>query len=318
MLLYVAGFAAAVGIQAVASRGFIYSMGKLGETVVLELRQRLFLHFQRAAGRVPRALHLRAGHLPAGVRHRLHLRPVRRRPGRPGVRGALADPGGRRDAAAGLAAGAGGAGRLRPAGLADDVVPARVRARLPADPGNDRPGHRPLRGDLRRYPRGAGVPPGTAQRGDLRPSQRELRGGQPSLVPGPGGVRAGDHPGRQRGDRGRAVLRRAAGDRRRHQGRGAGHVPAVPGPVLRPAAGPVPVLQLVPVRRRLAGEDLRRAGRAARGAGARPPGAPAAARRPGDASRHAAARTPGPGAGRSGSRRCGSATGPRRCCPGWT
>ena len=46
MLLYVAGFAAAVGIQAVASRGFIYSMGKLGETVVLELRQRLFLHFQ--------------------------------------------------------------------------------------------------------------------------------------------------------------------------------------------------------------------------------------------------------------------------------
>jgi ATP-binding cassette, subfamily B, bacterial len=47
MALYVVGFAAAVGIQAVASRGFIYSMGKLGETVVLELRQRLFLHFQR-------------------------------------------------------------------------------------------------------------------------------------------------------------------------------------------------------------------------------------------------------------------------------
>ena len=47
MLAYVAGFAAAVGIQAVASRGFIYSMGKLGETVVLELRQRLFWHFQQ-------------------------------------------------------------------------------------------------------------------------------------------------------------------------------------------------------------------------------------------------------------------------------
>ena len=46
MALYVAGFGVAVGIQAVASRGFIYSMGKLGETVVLELRQRLFLHFQ--------------------------------------------------------------------------------------------------------------------------------------------------------------------------------------------------------------------------------------------------------------------------------
>jgi len=47
MALYVAGFAAAVGIQAVTSRGFIYSMGKLGETVVLELRQRLFWHFQQ-------------------------------------------------------------------------------------------------------------------------------------------------------------------------------------------------------------------------------------------------------------------------------
>jgi ATP-binding cassette, subfamily B, bacterial len=46
MALYVVGFAAAVGVQAVASRGFIYSMGKLGETVVLELRQRLFWHFQ--------------------------------------------------------------------------------------------------------------------------------------------------------------------------------------------------------------------------------------------------------------------------------
>jgi len=55
MALYVAGFAAAVGIQAVASRGFIYSMGKLGETVVLELRQRLFLHFQR----LPVAFHER-------------------------------------------------------------------------------------------------------------------------------------------------------------------------------------------------------------------------------------------------------------------
>jgi ABC-type multidrug transport system fused ATPase/permease subunit len=47
LALYVAGFAAAVAIQAVTSRGFIYSMGKLGETVVLELRQRLFWHFQQ-------------------------------------------------------------------------------------------------------------------------------------------------------------------------------------------------------------------------------------------------------------------------------
>lgn len=55
LALYVAGFAAAVVIQAVASRGFIYSMGRLGQTVVLELRQRLFLHFQR----LPVAFHER-------------------------------------------------------------------------------------------------------------------------------------------------------------------------------------------------------------------------------------------------------------------
>ena len=51
LALYVAGFAVAVGIQAVASRAFIYSMGKLGETVVLELRQRLFAALPAAAGR---------------------------------------------------------------------------------------------------------------------------------------------------------------------------------------------------------------------------------------------------------------------------
>jgi ABC-type multidrug transport system fused ATPase/permease subunit len=51
----VAGFAAAVAVQAVASRAFIFSMGQLGETVVLELRRRLFAHFQR----LPVAFHER-------------------------------------------------------------------------------------------------------------------------------------------------------------------------------------------------------------------------------------------------------------------
>jgi ABC-type multidrug transport system fused ATPase/permease subunit len=45
-------------------------------------------------------------------------------------------------------------------------------------------------------------------------------------------------------------------------------VPAVPAAVLRPAAGRVAVLQLVPGRRLGAGEDLRRAGRVAVGGGA--------------------------------------------------
>src|SRR6202035_5024621 len=37
LAVIVAGFGAAVAVQAVASRAFIFSMGRLGETVVLEL-----------------------------------------------------------------------------------------------------------------------------------------------------------------------------------------------------------------------------------------------------------------------------------------
>src|SRR5215475_5464945 len=43
----IAAFAVAVLTQAVATRSFIAAMGKLGGTVVLELRIRLFAHFQR-------------------------------------------------------------------------------------------------------------------------------------------------------------------------------------------------------------------------------------------------------------------------------
>ncbi len=50
-----AGFGAAVALQAVMSRAFIFSMGQLGETAVLELRRRLFAHFQQ----LPVAFHER-------------------------------------------------------------------------------------------------------------------------------------------------------------------------------------------------------------------------------------------------------------------
>ena len=43
----VAGFFIAVCVQAVTTRAFIVVIGRLGEDVVLELRQRLFAHFQR-------------------------------------------------------------------------------------------------------------------------------------------------------------------------------------------------------------------------------------------------------------------------------
>jgi ABC-type multidrug transport system fused ATPase/permease subunit len=51
----VAAFFAVVAVQAVATRGFILSIGRFGEAVVRELRQRLFAHFQR----LPVAFHER-------------------------------------------------------------------------------------------------------------------------------------------------------------------------------------------------------------------------------------------------------------------
>jgi ATP-binding cassette, subfamily B, bacterial len=55
MVAIIAAFAVAVLTQAVATRAFISAMGRLGGTVVLELRRRLFAHFQR----LPVAFHER-------------------------------------------------------------------------------------------------------------------------------------------------------------------------------------------------------------------------------------------------------------------
>ena len=55
MVVIICAFAIAVLTQAVATRAFIAAMGRLGGTVVLELRRRLFAHFQR----LPVAFHER-------------------------------------------------------------------------------------------------------------------------------------------------------------------------------------------------------------------------------------------------------------------
>ena len=55
LVLSVAGFVAAVLLQAVTTRAFIFEMGRIGETFVIELRRRLFAHFQH----LPVAFHER-------------------------------------------------------------------------------------------------------------------------------------------------------------------------------------------------------------------------------------------------------------------
>jgi ABC-type multidrug transport system fused ATPase/permease subunit len=47
LALSVAGFVAAVVLQAITTRAFIFEMGRIGETFVIELRRLLFAHFQR-------------------------------------------------------------------------------------------------------------------------------------------------------------------------------------------------------------------------------------------------------------------------------
>ncbi|HEV3292138.1 MAG TPA: ABC transporter ATP-binding protein, partial [Streptosporangiaceae bacterium] len=47
LALSVAGFVAAVVLQAITTRAFIFEMGRIGETFVIELRRLLFEHFQR-------------------------------------------------------------------------------------------------------------------------------------------------------------------------------------------------------------------------------------------------------------------------------
>ena len=219
------------------------------------------------AGRgVPRGLHLRAGDLPADLRHGGDLRPVRGGP-RLADRGrADAAAGRHRDAPARLAARPGGAGRIHPADLADRLVPARVRPRLPAYQGDHRAGHRAFRRDVRRDQGGAGVPPGEAELRDLLRPGPGLRRREHARVPARRHLRPVHLAGRQHHHRRRARLRRPARDRRKPQGRRAGDVPAVPAALLRSAAGRVAVLQHLPVGGLRPGEDLRRARAGRRGA----------------------------------------------------
>jgi ATP-binding cassette subfamily B protein len=55
LLLLIAGFAVAVTVQALTTRAYMGLMGRLGGNVVLELRRRMFAHFQR----LPVAFHER-------------------------------------------------------------------------------------------------------------------------------------------------------------------------------------------------------------------------------------------------------------------
>ena len=132
-----------------------------------------------------------------------------------------------------------------------------VGDRLPPYPRDGGGRHRALRRDGQRHARRPGLPPPGPQPGDLRRRRRRLPGRQRARLPAGRRVHARNQADRQRHARGRSRVRRLPGLLRRHHGRHAGGVPALPAPVLRPDAGRLAVLQHVPVRLRGPGEALR-------------------------------------------------------------
>ena len=146
-----------------AKRGFLALSGRIGQAVLLDLRQRVYDHFQRlsvgfheryTSGRMVSRLtsdmdsiaELVDGGIDDLVLAVLSVLSVA------GILLWLDRP---------LAAG--DAGVVPVPALAVPLVPAGLGAGVPADPGGGRAGHRPLRRVDRRHPGGAGVPPRAAQ-----------------------------------------------------------------------------------------------------------------------------------------------------------
>ena len=121
-----------------------------------------------ARRRLPRPLHLRPRHVPADQRRRRHHRTAGGRLRRTGHR--RADHGRRRgaDDQPGPEAGAGLPDLFPGDAAAGPVVRPSLRGRLPPGARAVRPGHRAVRRDDDRDPRGPGLPPGGPELRDLR------------------------------------------------------------------------------------------------------------------------------------------------------
>ncbi len=134
---------------------------------------------------------------------------------------------------------------------------------VPQGAGERRAGDRAVRRDDDRHQGRAGLPARAAQPGDLRRHRRPLQGRQREDVPAARRLHARRQAGRQHHHRRGAALRRLPRAARRDDHRHPGGVPAVSADVLRTDAGDLPVLQHLPVRVVGAGEAGRCACRAA-------------------------------------------------------
>ena len=193
------------------STRFLLLVGRVGQDVVLDVRERLYLHFQRlstsfheryTSGRVisrqtsdVEAIADLLGHglinlitsalLVGGIGIALLLMDLPLALGEPGL---VPDP------------------------VRDDArVPQPRRARLPGHARGRRPRDRPLRREPRRHPRRARLPARAPQPGDLRAPRRPLPARQQLVGPAGGHLRARRAAGRPPHHRARAVRRRRSG-----------------------------------------------------------------------------------------------------------
>ena len=244
------------------------AVGQVSQSILLDLRKRVFRQTQRLSLELPRELHLRAHHLPADQRPGLDPRAAgfrhhRAGAGRPvhGVHRDRPDHAGRDE-------------RVHPVPLADParvphpLVPGAVAAAVPQVAGGVGAAHRAVRRDHDGHPRGQGVPQGEAQRARVRRPRRGLPGHQQQGHPAVRILRSGAGADRQRhaapwcswwADSASPAVALAIGVLLGH--------PAVHAAVLRSGAGDGDVLQLAtsrPRRRSRRSPGCSRSGRAFR------------------------------------------------------
>ena len=254
LLTIVGALAVVVLVQASSRMFFLRRSGRIGQKVLLELRRRVFRHFQR----LDIAFHERytSGRVVSRSTNDVEAIQDMLETGFDSLITAvltligtsilLGD--------AGCSAGPDVSGRLPRAGGAGLVVPRRVGQGLSQGARECRAGDRAVRRDHDRHQGGAGIPARGAEPGDLRGHRRRLPGDQREDLPAARRLHARGQTGRQHHHWRGAALRRLPGAQRADDHRHTRGVPAVPADVLRTDAGDLAVLQHLPVRLVGAGE----------------------------------------------------------------
>ncbi len=232
--------------SAAAFNAFLLLIGRVGQDVVLDVRERLFRHFQRlstsfheryTSGRVISRQTSDVEAIADLLGHGLiNLITSALLVGGIGVALVLMDP---RSALVSL-------GSFPILYLMTPRLPEPRRAGVPRHPRGGGAGHRPFRGEPGGHPCRPRLSAGAPQPGDLRPPRRPVSKSQQLVRPAGRGLRPQRAAGGSPHDRPGAGGGGQPGARWRSHGGRAGGLPPLPTSVLRAHGGAQPVLQPVP------------------------------------------------------------------------